>query len=259
MRFCNLILLCFFALSLPLGWKWARGPAPSHLVKESSGCIQASLDRATTAALSQPFTSWGRGSQSEVFLSQDGKWVLKIPRNKKVRPYLLGRFWHSSRVKSCLNSYRVAGQELAPEAAVHFVHHGDPISMPGEFALIDRLGRKMCVNAGALPFALQRRVHLMAEVLKTETNPEEKKRILSALIDLIAREREKGWVCSDYSFVLNLGYEKGRAFRVDIGSYRPTDESFNWAEVTKPVRHFLQDYKEFTVCGWWDEEIQKRN
>ncbi len=260
MRLCTLILLCICSLSLPKGWKWVRGPSSHHFVKERSFDIeQETLDQKGSAALSQPFYSWGRGSQSEVFLSRDGQWVLKIPRNKKVRPYLLGSIWSLSKLKSCLNSYRIASKELAPETAVYYVHHAEPITMPPSFALIDRLGRKMPVDTGALPFALQRRVDLLCDRLKETLDPAEKKKILLALLHLIAAEREKGWVCSDYAFSNNLGYEAGHALRVDIGSYCPADGTFNWTRVTKDIRHYLQDHGESTLCQWWDEEIQKRS
>jgi hypothetical protein len=130
--------------------------------------------------------------------------------------------------------------------------------MPEQFSLIDRLGRRMQVDTGSLPFALQKRISLFTEVLEEAQSLEEKKRILLTLLSLIAVEREKGWVCSDYAFKFNLGYEESRAFRVDIGSYLPVTETFNWAKMTKPILHYLQKNEELSLCDWWDEEIKKR-
>ncbi len=210
------------------------------------------------STLDQPFFSWGRGSQSEVFLSRDGEWVIKIPRNKKCRPYLLGRFRKNSRgQRGCLESYLTAARELADETAVLYVHRGEPFAMPNQFGLYDRLGRKMVLEPTYFSFALQKRKPLLSEKLEA-ANLEEAKKILSSLLNLIEAERQKGWVCSDYAFTLNFGYEDCRAFRIDIGSYLPVDASYSWKAIAKPIDKYLEHMAESSLQEWWHQEIAER-
>ncbi len=257
-RFGLIVVLCLVAFSLPKGWKELRGPSLRLLYPvEKKSSQSKTLDLKTNSALDQSFFSWGRGSQSEVFLSQDGKWVLKIPRNKKTRPYLLGRFRSQER-KGCLESYLRARRDLSDETAVLYVHAGEAIEMPKGFGLYDCLGRRLPMRPDVFPFALQEKKPLLAKRLAEAADPEEAKKMLSSLLDLIEAERVKGWVCSDYAFELNLGYDQGRAFRIDIGSYVPADASFSWEAIAKPVNRFLERSGNAELRAWWDQEISKK-
>lgn len=244
---------------MPKGWKSVRGPSLRLLYRVEEGNRgQEVLESKVAGALNQPFLPWGRGSQSEVFLSLDGKWVLKIPRNKKTRPYLLGRFRKGSLMKKrCLESYLFAGRELAEESAVIYAHPGGALEMPKRFGLYDTLGRRLPMDPKIYPFALQERKPLLAKELVKARNATEAKRILSAFLDLIEAERAKGWVCSDYAFELNLGYEEGRAYRIDIGSYLPVNASYSWEAIAKPVDRFLERCGDADLHRWWREEVSK--
>lgn len=254
-RFGLILLLCLAVFSLPKGWKTLRGPTLRLLypveVKSSERKV---LDCKTSFALDQPFFSWGRGSQSEVFLSRDRKWVLKIPRNKKTRPYLLGRFRSQER-KGCLKSYLAAGRELSSETAVLYVHAGEKVEMPEGFGLYDCLGRRLPMRTDLFPFAVQEKKPLLSDSLAKAENPEEARKMLFSLLTLIEAEKAKGWICSDYAFELNLGYEDGRAFRIDIGSYVPVSAAFSWKEIAKPVNRFLERSGSQQLQEWWDQEI----
>ncbi len=258
-RFLLILALCAVVFSLPKGWKSLRGPSLRLLHRVDGGNGQAVLETKSAGALDQPFFSWGRGSQSEVFLSRDGKWVIKIPRNKKTRSYLLGRFRKESRMRQgCIESYLFAGRELAEETAVAYAHPGGALEMPKHFGLYDFLGRRLPMDPVLYPFALQERKPLLAKKLLDAPNPEEAKRLLSALLDLIEAERAKGWICSDYAFELNLGYEEGRAYRIDIGSYLPLNESYSWKAIAKPIDRFLEKGKDLELLQWWRNEVAMR-
>ena len=160
--------------------------------------------------------------------------------------------------KECLASYISAGCELSEETAVAHVHQGGTLAMPEHFGLYDRLGRRLQMNAARVAFALQKRKPLLAEELAKAKSEEEAKRILLSLLDLVDRERRKGWICSDYAFLLNLGYEEGRAFRIDIGSYTRVAQGFSWANIAKPVDRYLERNEDAALQDWWRGEIAKR-
>lgn len=258
MRFFVVIALLLSLLWIPLGWKKARGPSARHFLRPvSESFLQEGLGEDVLSILDQPFASWEKGSQAEVFLSRDGEWVLKLPRDKRARSCLLGRF-HRSRTNRWFESYWIAGRYLPEEAALAFVHRGAPIDLPKGFVLLDRLGRTIRYDA-KVPFALQRHLPLLSETLKHARQDEEAKEILSALLDLIARERQKGWVCADFAFALNYGYLQKRAYRIDIGSYLPEEGRFDWNEITKPVRRYLERNGQEELYRWWNLEVEKRS
>jgi len=248
-----LILLFAVAFSLPKSWKILRGPSLRHLVESPLQPATESLSAEVSDALDQPFYAYGRGSQSEVFLSQDGKWVVKIPRDRKVKPWLLGRFYNNERNPlSCLHSYLIAGQVLAEETAVLYLHRG--AALPQHFGLYDSLGRKLPLSPDRFLFALQKRKPLLSEQLKRAENELQKQQILSALLDLIERERAKGWVSSDHAFLLNFGYEEGQAFRIDIGSYEPLNENFSLPAIAKPISRYLEN-ESSSLSSWWMRRV----
>lgn len=160
--------------------------------------------------------------------------------------------------KGCVESYLTAGQELSKETAVAYVHRGEPIPMPEGFCLYDSLGRRLPMKPEFFTFALQEKKPLLAKELAAHVHQEKAKEILSSLLELIEAERAKGWVCSDYAFALNFGYEGGRAFRIDIGSYIPLSPAFSWEAIAKPIDRFLEEGADRHLQEWWRQEIRER-
>lgn len=236
-----------------------RGPSFRQLDREDVfSPLKKEVDKKVIEVLNQPFYSWTRGSQSEVFLSRDRCWTLKIPRDKRLRSHLLGRFWNRKRKdEPCLKSYCIAESALCDEAGVLYVNRGNLMQEIPSFDLYDRLQRRLPIDPKCLPFALQEKVPLFTDVLKKE-NIQGKKNALLKLLDLMESEYQKGWFCDDCAFALNFGFMNGKAVRIDIGSYAELNGKFSWERTLKPITSYLLKHEDRSLCNWWLQEIEKR-
>lgn len=260
MLYLRLALLILFALSIPRAWNLAKGPSRPHLCTALLQQPQDPYDQKVNEDLSQSFSYWKKGSQFYAFLSADRRVVLKIPRASKIEKSLTKRVFKTSfkSLQEFLFSLKAVSHFLKEEAAILYVHYGQVHQKtPPQFLLTDRFHRPIQIDLNRTPFVLQQRKALLSEVFKKVDHPEKKKSILIAFLDLIIKERSKGWMCKDKSFLPNICYADGRAWRIDIGSYIPLKEDFSLNEATKPVRHWLKK-EEPDLLNWFDEELARR-
>jgi len=268
MRAAVLFLLAFAALLFPKGWNAIKG-ADSHLFSKNLRTenydfnqTKRSFERFSSEAaiiLAQPFYYWGKGSQFYVYLSDDGAYVLKIPRASKQRQSLLDRLMEREVSKpDLLRSLQIAYENLALQTgliAVHLDMRDEILIAPVK--LFDRLNRSQMVDMKSFPFAVQKRQMLLSSALAEAANSEATKRILMSYLNLILLEAKKGWMSYDCAFWLNFGIENNEARRLDVGSYVALDESFSLSKAVKPVVHWLKKNDPLLV-GWFEQEIEWR-
>lgn len=258
-RFIRFIFLCFFlgfVFYVPQFWQNLKGPGYRQLSHKLSLVSHTQkfkgLDR-----LAQPFFYWGKGSQFYVYLGQDGKTVLKIPRASKLRESFFGQILHKSFKKPDLfRSMQIANDFLNAETALIMVHYGQIRGSLPCILCYDRLHRSFRLDLNQTPFILQQRCDLLSSSLIKF--PQDRKCILSSYLDLIENEKNKGWKCRDRAFWLNVAYAEQKAYRIDIGSYVPINESFSLTKMVKPVIRWLKK-NDPDLCIWFQNEIIRRN
>lgn len=238
-----LFIVIVSSISIPLGWKKVKGPGIRQFSKNLLEEKEPLLQEDVLFALAQPYFYWNKGSQCYVFLSQDERFVLKIPRKKKE--------------KEAVKSFKIASSVLLSETALLWVHYGrEHFHLPDAFALYDQLNRQVKIDLACHPFALQHRTPLLKNALELANNQEEEKKLLCQFLHLVEIERRKGWYATDYAFSANIGLENQEAVRIDIGSYTPVDSQFSWRKVAKPVCRYLQR-KDSILSLWFEERIQE--
>jgi len=206
----------------------------SHVLQE-----ETHFDENIEAILSQPFHYYKRGRQCFAFVSQDQKYILKLPRTDIYKT----AFWirmlphnklrerverqHTRRRNLMLNSMALARDQLSLQTGTLAVHSGSGTPTDKRLTLIDACGATYHFPRETIFFALQERKPLWTPLflfaLKNNDRKQAKK-LLSALIDVVIERAQTGIINRDRSFLRNYGFQDGKAYQIDIGSFHLQEE-----------------------------------
>ena len=275
----RIICLCFligFCASVGKSWHIAKDGFSFNrtLCQLNEMGIDPQDDR-IEAALAQTYSYLGRGHQCYAFGSEDGKYVIKLPRYDR---YQLSFFLKScrfafldstrdkiradlkNRLQFIHESFRIAFEELQEDTAVVCLHLHKSSHLKKELIIKDRLGRSYRLDPNRSAFILQEKKEIMMNSFQQCLKRGDRRgaeEILDSFLALIESRARKGIYNKDPSFLRNFGWEKGRGIQIDIGSYYrkpaksgidPVDNSF--LETLDPVRGWLSEidpelYKKF--------------
>ncbi len=165
-----------------------------------------------SAILAQEFHYMGKGAQTYVFASRDGKYVLKC-----------FKFHHQKHRKreALLASYQLAHEKLKDESALVSVHVKTTQGNPLTLFLVDNLNITHPLNAHDLAFVVQKRAKPVISELKMlleQKNLEGAKAALASLVNLCRKTQEKGVVNTDANLAKNFGFLDGKAVLIDCGN-----------------------------------------
>jgi hypothetical protein len=188
--------------------------------------------------LSQSYKYLSKGSQSFVFESEDGKWVVKFykfPSHMRALSWLkhpLSYAWDQRRISIkkhnldrfllSFNSYFLAWQELSSETAVAYVHLNPTCHLGKALTLIDTLGVHYSVPLDSMAFILQRKAEDIFQVLDQAMqrgDSELGKAIVDSLIDVISSRCYKGISDLDAMANNNYGWLDDHAVHIDVGRF----------------------------------------
>lgn len=182
--------------------------------------------------LDQPFYYLDRGTQSYVFESADGQYVIKWFRYDRIRPSLywrfVGLFLPKKRrfVKKLDRMYRkihlyeeacwLAFTHLKKETALLYIHPFITTNLNKKVQIVDPVGRKYEIDLDRTRFAIQRRAQWIDEVLMTSDNKEE---ILHSFSDLLDKRLHLLIGNKDPDIFMNFGLLDGAVCEIDFGDY----------------------------------------
>lgn len=219
-------------------------------------------------AIQQPFHFIGRGRQCFAFESQDGKYVLKIPRTDIYKTPFWARVLpvHSYRTKLeakhrakqqfILESFRISFYELKNQTGLLAIHLGQAPISEKKITLIDASGWRHHVQLVKLPFLLQyKKPILMDSFLKALGKGDRKEagKILDALLTTITERASKGILNLDRRFIDNYGYDGEIAFQIDVGSFFKKPDLNPSEAYEKSLRDSIDPVKEW--LGKLDPEM----
>jgi hypothetical protein len=218
---------------------------------------QAEID----AILTQKFTYFDKGSQSYVFISEDGKHVLKFLKQNKLAPlswlaYLPFSFNpHYQHYKSLqakrqrtLRGAKIAFMQFKEETGVEYVHLNKTSNLRKDITVIDKKGKKWTVPLDKVTFTLQTKVDLAyARIadLMSQHKTEEAKKTITAVFSLIDQLGKKGVVDNDLVVRKNVGIINGKAIQIDTACMRvdpaqPLRYKSNIAHSTSKFRKWIE-------------------
>jgi len=195
---------------------------------------------AVVRRLSQPFHYWGKGGQSFVFLSEDGKTVLKFFKKNHPLPdpfltfadKLLPSFLHTYRLRyfqtreerfrTIFSSCRLAYEKLRSETALLYLHLNPTPGKLAPLTLVDNLGCRHRIDIGSAAFLLQERAELFLPRFKqqiAEGDLEGAKRSLRSILEHLASQSKKGVRDTDNALKRNYGFIGDAPVSIDVGSF----------------------------------------
>ena len=191
------------------------------------------------AVLSQPFIYFDSGGQSYAFLSQDGRFVLKLLKMHNVRQYpalyriglpgVLDRLrvqfllWQKQKLERVFSSSHLAYTQLKEESGLLFLNlNPAPVYTEVEITLIDNLGIQHRLDLAKVPFALQYRADRVFTTLRLHLLHKDIpscRKVIEDVVSCLQARYEKGIVDADPAVRRNIGLLKDRAIAIDIGSF----------------------------------------
>lgn len=188
------------------------------------------------AILQQPYHYLGKGCQSYVFASEDGRYVLKffkyqrfrpqawldyvtfIPGIERIRQEKIER--KRKKLEGVFTSWKIAYEALRPETGVVFVHLNKSDKQP--FVIYDKMGWKHSLNLGDYEFLLQRKAKLLCPTLDdfmAQGKVSEAKQLIDRLVQMILSEYQRGFADNDHALMQNTGVLDGRPVHIDVGQF----------------------------------------
>lgn len=279
--FCLFLLIGFCAL---VGKAW-------HITKDGfninrtvyplrNGSL-ALQDKKVDEALSQAYTYLGRGHQCYAFASEDGRYVMKLPRYDR---YELSFFLRACpfsfldgyrekvradlkhRLQFILESFRIAFEDLREDTAVIYLHLHRTKQWETPLLIKDNIGRTYSLNLDQTAFILQEKKEIMMSAFQERLRTGDRKGaedILDCFLALIVSRSRKGIYNKDPSFLRNFGWESGKGIQIDIGSFyrkpeQPLEEARekSFQETIQHVHHWLAGTDE-EMLQRFDQKAQK--
>jgi hypothetical protein len=184
--------------------------------------------------LRQPFRYLGKGAQTFVFASADGKYIIKFFRYDHMgdAPFLKKLPFKRAerrvaRLQNKLNqdftSYKLAYDHMKEETALLYVHLNKTDDLGQKIELIDKLGISHCLPLDGLEFVVQRKATLLYPALNTlihKGQEKEGKELISCLIALLVKRCQKELFDKDPDLLTNFGVVEGKVVQIDPGRFK---------------------------------------
>lgn len=192
--------------------------------------------RFLNALFQQKFVYLGRGLQSFVFASEDGKYVLKIFNNRYQQKISLFSFlshlpmvgnwaqertaYYQGKLAKTFSSYQIAFNEMRDQTGLIYAHLLPSSNIPSTLTLVDKLNISHSLNPNQIGFLVQRRATLVFPALKEyvyRRDLEGAKQAISSLVNLFFWKWRHAIVDNDPLIRTNYGVIDGRVIQIDVG------------------------------------------
>lgn len=195
-----------------------------------------------TQILNQPYTYLGKGAQSFVFASADGKYVLKFFKFKHIRPspilewlpnigplkqYKTARKqWSERKLNGIFQSHILAYTQDRNESGLIFIQMNVKNNPERTVTIYDKIGLKYIIDLNSLPFVIQKRGVMLSTTLQKvlkEGNVSEAKNKIDQIFALYSQEYAKGLYDRDHEVDRNTGFIDNTPIHIDIGQLLPNE------------------------------------
>jgi hypothetical protein len=230
-----LVLFTLSLLSLPALAKRITGGfkvAKLHLLFPNRKEWDVAYDPALTPILSQSYSFLGKGAQSYVFESEDGRYVVKLFRYDQ--PSV------EEKVVDLFNAAKLAYEEMREETGLLFVHLNLSEGILPVLQCKDNLGRSYKFPLDKIRFALQKKALGWSETLQQLDNLEKR---IDQFFSLLKARTDRKIYNADPSLSRNFGFLEDRAIEFDFGNYRKRET----LESKKEIERFASKFRKWLV------------
>ncbi len=187
-------------------------------------------------SIGQPYYYLGKGCQSYVFLSQDGKYVVKFFKFQRVRPQNWINFFtfipsvkeyqndkikeKEKKLNNLFLSCKVAFDDLKNETGIVYVHLNKTDHLHHLLTVYDKLGLKHQLDLDRLEFVVQQRANMFADTiddLMLDGQVEQAKLLIDRLLIMVLSEYHNGYADNDHALMQNTGVLNGNPIHIDVG------------------------------------------
>lgn len=210
--------------------------------------------------LSQKFTYLGKGCQSYVFASEDGKYVLKFVKYQRFRPQAWLDYFESvplinryrlakiekkhKKLDMLFTSWKTAYEHLKPETGLVYVHLNKSKDLQQTLTIYDKLGLEHKINLDDMEFLLQKRADMLCPTITRfvkEGQIADAKLLIDNLINMILGEYNRGLADNDHALMQNTGAIGTMPVHIDVGQFVINPQITNPAEYKPEL--FSKTYK----------------
>lgn len=231
--------------------------------------------------LSQHFTYLAKGCQSYVFLSDDGKYVLKFFKYQRFRPQFYID-WFSfipfvetikqekiekkqRKLNDLFASWKVAFNELPEETGLVYVHLNKSHNLQKTIHITDKIGMKQELDLDQMEFLVQERAEMLCQTLDrmmAKKQEQEAKDLLSKLVVMIVSEYHRGYADNDHALMQNTGVFDGKPIHIDVGQFVKSQTAQNPAFYHQELFNKMWKFREWlkkypTLLSHLDSELYK--
>ncbi|KIC71371.1 hypothetical protein [Candidatus Protochlamydia amoebophila] len=186
----------------------------------------------------QPYHYLGKGCQSYVFLSEDGRYVIKFFKYQRFRlqPWLLyapplpaiiqyrkekeKKKW--DKLDGFVKSWKVAFENLKQETGLIFVHLNKTENLQKQLVIYDKIGRRHQIDLDQMEFCVQCRATMLCDKLlefKSQKQDQQAKLLIVNLLKLILSEYHRGLADNDHALMQNTGVVNEMPIHIDVGQF----------------------------------------
>lgn len=237
------------ASSLSFDERWVTNP------------LSAEEKEQVESILSQEFHYMGKGCQSYVFESADGKYVVKFFKYQRYKPqewvkqfdfipavhkHRMCRIAHKTRkLEGVFKSWVIAFNYAKEETGLIYVHLNKTDHIGKDFILIDKMGKKHAIDIDRYEFLIQKKGVMLTEYLSdlmNEGKEDQAKAFLGELVAQIAGEYKRGIADNDPALMQNTGVIDGYPVHLDVGQF---DYGLKYAEPSIYKPEIFQKFYKF--------------
>ncbi len=227
-KLAAILFLLAFCAFVGKGWYVARDGLFLPRVLGWTENMELGWSEEIRSLLNQRFTFLGKGRQCYAFISEDGRYVAKIPRHDPFEVPIwrkaLGLSDFSKREirkAKILESFRIAYDLLKEESALITVHIPGGIETGVMLQVSDQLGRFYDLPLDRTGLILQHKKNIFRDL----DSKLDRKLLIDQMLVSIARRARKGIMCRDAAFLDNYGFDEKGAYEIDIGTFYMPKES----------------------------------
>lgn len=222
--------------------------------------------------LDQRFTYFARGGQAWAFVSDDGKYVLKLFKLHRRRlPKLIEHFplpravakrrarqlkKKTDKLLRDFRSYKLSFEEMEEETGLIYVHLNRSRDFNCTARIVDPLNIEHEVDLTKSPFVLQHRAETPyphIERLYREGKIEEVKAAIHSVCSVIESRCRKGIHDEDAKIHRNFGFLNDKAILIDVGRMRPEPKCVQPDVIHSELRQITEKFSTFLES--LDEEL----
>lgn len=229
-------------------------------------------------SLNQPFYYLNSGSQSYVFLSEDGETVLKLFKFQHMRippwidhlplPNSLASKRNMKRSKKwevlerTMSSYQIAFENLRDETGILYFS----TSLGETLTIYDKIRKKHVVDLSRTPFVLQKRATLVYDSIDhwmASGQIDAAEQGMRDLFQLALLRCKKGIFDKDPDFSTNFGFVKSRPVQIDVGRLTLDEKEKSPEIYQNEMIRITRDFQQWiaenhpALLPFFEEEIEK--